>query len=337
MNNIINSNDPEYWSLLKNFNIGTEWRSSVYSKCKLAYYRQRPLDEGKKLDERSFLLQWEKNPVLFFFGAMVEDNNKIDLLCYEAPCILIENKLNLTTKATKTFLSELDKILDQVNGKVCYRDYIVDGSVSCLTTHLLRKGATINPILSKVINLSLDKEILWKGIRKSYSSLINNGLRDMKPYVITRENIVWEGHMLRFRELHMRVSGRETRSIESWKRQFESVKNGEAFLVLGELEGEIVTAGYFSHSKENCIYGSSVSRRDLFHKPLFHAVMWTAILYAKKIGCRWFEVGNQNFIKHPRESKPTQKELGISDFKSGFGGETKVCLDVRLNLEEKDV
>jgi len=119
---------------------------------------------------------------------------------------------------------------------------------------------------------------------------------------------------------------RETRSIESWCRQFEAIQAEEAFLVLGEFEGEMVTAGYFPYSETNCLYGSSASRRDLFDKPLFHAIMWTAILHAKEIGCRWFEVGEQLYSKQFEEKSPSKKELGISDFKAGFGGETKMYL-----------
>jgi len=163
--------------------------------------------------------------------------------------------------------------------------------------------------------------------------LINNGLKDLDPCIVTKKNVTWE-YLLQFRKLHVHVSGRETRSLESWRRQFESVQNDEAFIIFGELDGEIITAGYFSYSNANCIYGSSASRRDLFHKPLFHAIMWTAILHAKKNGCLWFEVGEQYFQNHPIDKPPTKKEIGISDFKAGFGGDTKIYLDVTLNCDD---
>ena len=69
------------------------------------------------------------------------------------------------------------------------------------------------------------------------------------------------------------------------------VKAGDAFVVLGTNNKNLVSAGLFSHNKSNCYYWVSVSRRDLFEKPLFHAIMWKAILHAKEICCRWFEVG----------------------------------------------
>ena len=336
MNSIFTYKDSKFWSLVDNIQVGLEWRSSVYSARKLSYFRQRPLDEGKKLNNVSFVLQLDKDYVVAFFGATIRLDNKVDLLFYEAPCVVIEDRSKLTIKATKKFLRNFDKILCQVNGGIWYRDYLVDGNVSYLTTHLLKKGANVTPVFTKVIDLYLDKTKLRKKIRKSYTSLINNGLKDIDPKVITHKEITWE-HMISFRDLHISVVGHETRSVESWSKQFKMIQNNEAFIIFGKLDGELVTAGYFSYTKINCIYGSSASRRDLFHKPLFHAIMWTAILHAKKIGCRWFEVGEQNFKKHPTDKIPTRKDLGISDFKAGFGGDTKVYLDVRLNLKNSQL
>ena len=90
----------------------------------------------------------------------------------------------------------------------------------------------------------------------------------------------------------------------------------------------------FTHSKTNCYYQVSASRRDLFDKPMFHALMWTAILHAKKLGCRWFETGEQFFQNQPADRPPTQKELGISEFKAGFGGQTRMFLDIRLECSQ---
>ena len=117
----------------------------------------------------------------------------------------------------------------------------------------------------------------------------------------------------------------------SWKRQFEMVQAGEAFIVLGNIENEIVSAGFFMTNKTNCYYLSSASRRALFQKPLFHALMWMAILHSKKLGCRWFEVGEQIFPNYLKSQVPTKKELGISDFKAGFGGRTRMFLDLKLD------
>ena len=138
--------------------------------------------------------------------------------------------------------------------------------------------------------------------------------------------------MVKFRQLHIREAGRETRSEESWSRQLEIVQAGEAFVVFGHVDDRLVSAGLFMHSETNCYYGVSASRRDLFEKPLFHALMWTANLHAKKIGWRRFEVGEQLYPNHPQYLPPTKKEIDISGFKAGFGGHTRMFLDLKLSL-----
>ena len=60
--------------------------------------------------------------------------------------------------------------------------------------------------------------------------------------------------------------------------------------------------------------------------------MWVAILHAKKIGCKWFEAGEISYPNHPISPKPSSKELGISDFKAGFGGDVKMFLDLKLDF-----
>ena len=169
-------------------------------------------------------------------------------------------------------------------------------------------------------------------IRRSYKSLINWGIRELHPRVYDAATITWE-LIDQFRQLHIRESGCETRSEESWRRQLDMVQAGEAFIVLGHLNGELVSSGLFMNSKINCYYGISASRRDLFDKPLFHAIMWTAILHAKELGCKWFEVGEQLYPNYSHENLPTKKELGISKFKSGFGGEIRMFLDLKLDCK----
>ena len=154
------------------------------------------------------------------------------------------------------------------------------------------------------------------------------------PQVFDKSQLTWE-HMEAFRQLHIREAGRKTRSEKSWRRQFEMVQAGEAFVILGEWNDRLVSAGFYFMNKTNCFYGSSASRRDLFDKPLFHALMWKAILHVKEIGCHWLEVGEQVFPSQTSESTPTLKELGISEFKAGFGGQTRMYLDVLLDCSTR--
>ena len=133
-----------------------------------------------------------------------------------------------------------------------------------------------------------------------------------------------------FRKLHIETAGKETRSEKTWQCQFQMIKQKEAFGILGFLEKELVSAALFIVSPKYCYYGVAVSKRELFDKPLGHNILWTAILEAKRLGCHFFETGEQ-FYPNSGQPRPTVKDLGISTFKRGFGGEIvvreKIILD----------
>ena len=325
--------DPAYYESLVSLSKKQAWYPSSYNQSGKQYFRQRPIDEGKILKDRSMVLIWENEPVFAFLGASVKNGEKTDLLYYEIPCHFMENRSLLTKKAIKLFFREFDRLLEEIDGVVWYRDFVINGIVSNFSKYLLLSGAESSPCYTQMIDL-LDKRATEKAsMRKRYSSLINWGMRELNPKVYDETNISWD-LMERFRELHIREAGRETRSLKSWHRQFEWIKTGGAFLVVGSMGSDMVSAGFFSVNQKHCYYGSSASRRDLFEKPLFHALMWTAILHAKKIGLQWFEVGEQLFLNHPANHHPTSKELGISEFKAGFGGNIHMHLDIRLNCSK---
>ena len=313
-------------SILDNCNFITPYYSSIAQN----YFLQRPTDERKIINDKSIIYLFKNDPVIAFRGATVETNGKRDLLAYEMPCISIEVKEKLTKNIVKVFLKEFDCLIEEINGNFLYLDFLINGEISKLSKHLLLKGAIPTPVFSQVIDLSNEEINIKSQIRKSYSSLINWGIRELKPKIFSGKQFSWNT-MDQFRKLHIREAGRETRSIETWRKQWEMVQAEEAFVVAGHLNDELVSAGFFMYSKTNCYYLSSASRRDLFGKPLFHSLMWTSILHAKGIGCHWFEVGAQVYPKHPMKNLPSEKELGISDFKLGFGGHTRMFLELKYD------
>lgn len=199
-------------------------------------------------------------------------------------------------------------------------------TLSPVSRLLLDSGGRSTARFTQIINLLVPETQLRSQLRKSYKSLINWGTKNLQLRLLDHTNANAEA-MEQFRLLHIEVAGRETRSKTSWDLQLEMIRQNEAFALLGDLEGQLVTAALFIHSPKYCFYGVSASKRELFEKPLGHIVLWTAILQAKKIGCQFFETGEQLF---PNEgaAPPTPKELNISGFKKGFAGETHVRLEI---------
>jgi len=182
---------------------------------------------------------------------------------------------------------------------------------------LLKKGGSILCNWHSVIDLAVDISTLKRNLRSSYKSLINKYLPILNPTCLDDKNCTWDD-VLAFRKLHMEEAGRETRSIKTWEEQFHQIQSGEAYIIHSRLNGELVGASFILKSKEECCYGVGAYKRSLFPMPISHVNLWKAIVCAKEISCRYFDVGQIHFPY----MKPTvsEKEYNIGFFKSGFGG-----------------
>ncbi|MCP4179648.1 MAG: hypothetical protein GY756_17960 [bacterium] len=232
----------------------------------------------------------------------------------------------------KVVKNQLDIIFKQTDIRnIRYIDNLEIGSLSIVSKYLLNRGAVPSSCFSQIIDLSLHEKLLKIEIRKSFKSLINWGNNNLRITIINSQNVT-RNIMEQFKQLHIFVAKRETRNQKTWKIQFEQIKNQEAFLIIGVLKNKLITGAFFIYNKRTCHYGVSVSRRDMFDKPLSHSILWHAILYAKKLGCRFFELGDQFFKNNFDKDNISNKELNICNFKRGFGGNTKV----KLLVEVKD-
>lgn len=299
------------------------YQCNAYSKASLNYRKNIALDNGFSCLNGSYVICIDDNPVIALIGIKIEKDGVVNFNAYLGrPCLVVINHYKLSAKVRKLFFDEFNSLIESINGFFHYREPLVNGSVSVVAKHLLSIGGKVSQFYTQVIDLEIEELELKRSIRKSFKSLINWGFRELNFVIKTSKDINFEDIQL-FRELHYIESGKRTRSEESWKKQYDMIKNDNAFLVSGFFNSEIVAVGFFVLSGNSCYYGASASRRDLFQKPLFHSIMWTAIMHAKKINCRWFETGEQVY-------QGEKKVLDIGLFKSGFGGDTKLFLDINL-------
>lgn len=164
------------------------------------------------------------------------------------------------------------------------------------------------------LDLRQDMAEIKRNIRSSYKSLITGGMRIWSVGALdTVEQSIWD----EFRHLHLRVSGRKTRSDESWALQLEDIGHHCAFLLyLRNSDGEMVGGGLFNFTRDEGVYAVGVYDRSLFDKPLGHVVQYRAIEELKKRGVRWYKIGWRPF--HSETPTPTDKEVSIGEFKQGF-------------------
>jgi hypothetical protein len=188
-------------------------------------------------------------------------------------------------------------------GNVWYCSY--DG-LDPIGRYLMREGHVPKVCYTQVIDLTLPLPVLHSEMRKSYQNLANR-YRPVLSFFPSDLDV--------FRQLHKDVCGRQTRSDETWNAQKRMMDAGEAFIVHSPSWD---SAGLFLHDKKYCYYGVGKSLEGAAS----HPILWKAICQAKLLGCTEFELGEQVF-------DGDTKAVGISTFKRGFGGQTKVRLEFK--------
>ena len=182
---------------------------------------------------------------------------------------------------------------------------------------LVAEGAVLSVTYDLYADLAPEVSAIRASFRKSYKPLVNAGLRNWNVFELTEENVnehVWD----EFKELHKSVVGRQTRPDETWLQQFTMIRQGCGFFVglRDRNTDRLVGGGFFQRTRDEGMYAVAAYDRTLFDKPLGHAVQQQAIEHMKRVGLRWYRIG-QRLLPHEKP-RPTDKELKISDFKQGF-------------------
>ncbi len=218
----------------------------------------------------------------------------------------------------KSLKMHIERLYD-ICQDIFYMDFLIDGKLSVISQFLLRHGYKARPYYTQVIDLTKPCSELHSDLRKSYKSLVNK-----------RENLL-RGSVSDFRILHEKDRGIK-RSDKAWDIQEKMKENGRAFCILddwSDTQAEIMI--YYNDIW--AYYASAASKSGANS----HACLWEGIKTCMAMGCKYFEMGEQVFSVGAKmlggADKPkfaNKKDVDISLFKRGFGGESKV----RLILEK---
>lgn len=178
----------------------------------------------------------------------------------------------------------------------------------------LRQGGRASLQHELYADLAPDLAAIKSTFRKSFKALVTSGAKHWQVALLAGEGKdIWEEYRL----LHLAVSGRVTRSLESWEMQYRAILSGDAFLVyLRDDAGKMVGGGLFHVTRDEGLYAIGAYDRDLFDKPLGHVVQFRAIEEMKKRGVRWYKLGLRSYPAD--DPAPADKDLAIADFKQGF-------------------
>ena len=324
---IVHASDPLFDSLWRELWKADEFQHPFLSDLDVEYMKEYAKES--KFEDVSFLIVEQQAPIVGARMAIrTNPAGEKELSGFGRPIMYCESSgidAGRRAGAHTVFRTEIQRLESKERPATSvYRE--LRPILSPWGSHLLEIGAQAKPHFTQVIDLPASESELRSRVRKSYKSLINWGEKHLQLALRDCASVTSDD-IEAFRLLHVEVAGRETRSRRTWELQLEMVRQKEAFLILGRFDEALVTAALFIHSPRYCYYGVSASKRELFEKPLAHVVLWKAIQHAKEIGCRWFETGDQLFLAQTAPP-PTTKELGISAFKKGFGGDTHIRTDI---------
>ena len=70
---IISNTDKSFSKVISTLLENQSWQSHLHTQSSLNYYRQHPEDKGKTIQDQSFILVWENEPVVGYNFLIVED------------------------------------------------------------------------------------------------------------------------------------------------------------------------------------------------------------------------------------------------------------------------
>jgi FemAB family protein len=141
-------------------------------------------------------------------------------------------------------------------------------------------------------NLSNEDQSIKSQLRKGSRSSVQAGIDYWLTSTMDTNNIdknIWS----EFENLHLKVSGRKTRSQKTWDLQLEQIVNGEAILVYGRDPKNFILIGaaLFVHTKHESLYAVAAYVRDELPMPISHAIQYVAMEYMKNNGVYWHKIG----------------------------------------------
>ncbi len=180
-------------------------------------------------------------------------------------------------------------------------------------------------------DLSMLESDLWRSVRKSYRPLVNWGRKTMTVAQMNGANPD-QTLLAEYQTFHCRVAGRVTRSQKSWDIMGDWICSGGGELLLGYIDGALVSGTMVIDEKRIGYYASGVYDRDR-NQPLGHWPLWLSIVRAKERGLLTYDLGDAS-------DNGSAKERAIAFFKRGFAssiGELSVSHSIEPEIAAREI
>ncbi|MBH49026.1 MAG: hypothetical protein CME71_12735 [Halobacteriovorax sp.] len=281
------------------FKCGQSLYSESYFSYLESYYNETLIDH-------SFIIERDGDTIAAFLASGSNESGVMEL--YGQPCLCFMSGVKADRKLVATLFK--DQLLS-----LCLKEKVkLSLFLNCdyLRYFLSDFLDFFSLIEYHYINLQLDNPIT--DVRKSYRSLINWGKRNLTTEVYGSHNCTVE-NVMRMRDFHISVAGRETRPKNTWIKQFESILREEAYMQLAYYDGELVGANLIESSKGDSYYSVGVYDRSLMKagKAMTHFLLWSAVELSLEKNAKTFTLAFQS-----SRNELELKDETILSFKKGF-------------------
>jgi hypothetical protein len=192
-------------------------------------------------------------------------------------------------------------------------------------------GFTDVSILSQVIDLAADEPVLLSAVSGNARRLMR---RAAKNGLVARA-IAWPEFLDQYYAAHCETFGRTGKTLHprSFFEGFayEMSPAGHAVLFAAFTStGEAIAFVHLTRFGESALYHTGCSHGEALQIGANHLLLWEAILWAKRSGCRWFDMGTIHPVTDDR------KEAGLTQYKTRFGGEPHraFCCEMAICAQE---
>jgi len=184
----------------------------------------------------------------------------------------------------------------------------------------IRGGYLDVGLSTQILEVTSPEPELLSGMRKGHRSDIKRASKLLDTEVFDRFTLTRETFN-EYCALHAKAAGRITRPPATFDLMYEWVKSGLAILAGAKLAGRWVGFIHTNVYKGAAYYGSSANDPEFRELPISHAIQWAVIQWLAGNGVKKYELGIQQYGPQLHDT-PSDKDLAISLFKRGFGGES---------------
>jgi FemAB family protein len=314
------SADPVAWSDVLN---NCHYVPNAYTGASIDYQLAYHSGQGGSWKDFSLLIYWDQSAVAVWPFTLSLTNTTLSLssqgLLLAPPLIksgLARSSKRSVTKLCMDFAHRVAQAFALRSFESCD---VFDDDLGLSDWYLeaMTRGAICRVQQELFLRTSDSWEQISKNYKKRLRYTMNQAAKLWKSSILIDTagdlDAVWNN----FKGLHIQVSGRQTRSDDSWACQLDAMRSRDAFLVyLLDETDRMIGGGYFTLTHTEGLYAVGVYDRTLFDKPVGYLVQYEAIKEMIRRGIRWYKLGALPCASDI--PAPTEKEISIGAFKKHF-------------------